>query len=236
MGMGTDKIQRLFCIVFQYPKIINSSLGDTGCQRNTVKFAVFPYGTPHYVIGMTMIGIFKHHYFITLRNSPHQFQGSHDRFRAGIGEGDPLHAGKLLDQLSRLSGFGRTRAKKPVRSGTLQGIPDKIRIMTKQCDSLTHCNIHVLVAVDIPEVGTFTVFACDRIEHLLCCESKADCSTAVSKCRAIAGSQSLGLAGTLCVTTDQCLKMFSLSFIQPACPNFQWGKHTVHYCGRGGFP
>jgi hypothetical protein len=97
-----------------------------------------------------------------------QADGGHHGFRAGIAKGGAIHSAEFTDIPRDLSGCRRLRADlDPVPQLLLQGVHQPVRRVTEKVRPKAHGDVHVRVAVHIPDGRAFRARRDNRVNHLL---------------------------------------------------------------------
>jgi len=115
-----------------------------------------------------------------------QAHGAHHRFRAGVAEGDALHAGKFTDQLRALANNLSLRTDRETELHLfVQCIENEIWRVAIENRPISIQNVDVAIAILIPQISAFCALDNYGINDLLKLRVETGDDAAVSEDRAM---------------------------------------------------
>src|SRR5262249_32833452 len=150
--IAAEDLERLRTPVLQDQHVLNERWRDAGRCRCDQQVLPSARPTRQYTIEVAVIRTREKSDPIAACGETRQPQCHHDSFRAPRAEGDPLHPREFADERGGFPCQPRTGTKfDPSTQLGLDRLAYEWWIVTEQIDPEAHRDVHVFIAVDIPQ-------------------------------------------------------------------------------------
>ncbi len=186
-GVPGDRLQGGVAAVVEHQQIGDGGLRNASGDGHGELVGAGAGAAAEDVVGVAVVSAQEGDDLVAAGGGAGETDGRGVRLGTGVGEGHPLQAGQLGEELGRLAGLDVARAELDATGQVLaDGLGDEAGLVAEEEDAEAHRDVDVLVAVDVLESCPARPVARDRVQHLLGATAEADDGTAVGQDTAVA--------------------------------------------------